>query len=89
MATALKHLGAGAPTIVTGVSGGAWSLVLVVAVITIFLHGADPAMRWLDLLAQMRGSRYLRNGAPVGHDATVSGLNQPADAGNEKRQTKV
>jgi hypothetical protein len=50
-----------APPLGAGLAGAPWWVVLVLAAMTIFLYGAEPAMRWLDVLERLRTARTSRN----------------------------
>ena len=53
----VNQLPAAAPVLGAGIAGCSWWVVVLVAVLTIFLRGADPAMRWLDVMDRLRSRR--------------------------------
>jgi hypothetical protein len=54
MRTAINQLPAAAPVLGASIAGCSWWVVLLAALLTIFLKGADPAMRWLDVVDRLR-----------------------------------
>jgi hypothetical protein len=47
----------GGPLIGAGLAGCHWWLLLLVAGLTVYLQGAEAAMRWLDVIARVRTDR--------------------------------
>jgi hypothetical protein len=56
MRSALGFLKTVAPVLGAGIASFPWWLVVVVAAMTVFLYGAEPAMRWLDVSDRVRSS---------------------------------
>jgi hypothetical protein len=54
---ALRELKSTAPLLGATLAGCPWWLLVAVGALTIFLHGADPAMHWLDVWDRIRGRR--------------------------------
>jgi hypothetical protein len=54
MRTAINQLPAAAPVLGASIAGCSWWVVVLAALVTIFLKGADPAMRWLDVVDRLR-----------------------------------
>jgi hypothetical protein len=55
MHAAVKQLETTAPLLGAGIAGCEWWVVVALVAVTIFLHGAEPAMRWLDVIDRLRG----------------------------------
>jgi hypothetical protein len=64
MRVALNELEFVAPLLGAGVAGCPWWVIIGVGVITIFLHGPGPAMRWLDVLDRVRRRHQREDFAP-------------------------
>jgi hypothetical protein len=62
---ALTELKSTVPLLGATLAGCSWWLLVAVGALTVFLHGADPAMRWLDVYDRLRG----RGAAAVEPDA--------------------
>lgn len=43
------------PLLGLGLAGCSWWIIVVLATLTVFLRGADAAMRWLDVIDRVRG----------------------------------
>jgi hypothetical protein len=57
MPAAINQMRTAAPVLATSLAGCAWWEIGVAAILTVFLHGADPAMKWLDVIDRLRARR--------------------------------
>jgi hypothetical protein len=57
MRSTINQIQAVAPVLGASLAGCAWWVIAVAAALTVFLHGADPATKWLDVIERVRSGR--------------------------------
>ncbi len=57
MRSTVNQLQAAAPVLGAGLAGCGWWVIAAAAALTVFLQGAEPAMKWLDVIERVRDER--------------------------------
>lgn len=73
---AVQEVGLTAPLLGLGLAGCPWWQIIIVGAVTVFFHGAAPALRWLDVLDRLdarKPAEQSRNAAPL-DDRAVDAL---------------